>query len=254
MSIAGRGIVGCAAVGFIFMFMLTEVILPPKARFFALIILMSFNQQLREAEKHLAAKDKRLAPIIKSSGPCRIRPHTDHYGELVGSIVGQQLSTAAAGTIWRRVLDLFDGNMPTPPQLIKIDDQKLRDVGLSWAKVRYVKDLAQHVLDGRLDLEHISTMPNEQVIEQLTAVKGIGEWSAHMFMMFGLGRLDILPVGDLGVRKAVMNLYGLNELPDPARMVTIANKNEWHPYESVASWYLWQSLDNNPQKKSRHGA
>jgi DNA-3-methyladenine glycosylase II len=215
---------------------------------------MTFEQKLRTAERHLAVNDKKLAPIIQSSGPSRLKPHTDHYGELVGSIVGQQLSSIAAGTIWRRLLGLFDGKMPTPQQLIKIDDQKLRDVGLSWNKVRYVKDLAQHVLDGRLDLEHISTMPNEQVIEQLTAVKGLGEWSAHMFMIFGLGRLDVLPVGDLGVRKAVMGLYGLNEMPDPARMITIANQNHWHPYESVAAWYCWQSLDNNPQKKSRHGA
>lgn len=215
---------------------------------------MSFEQQLREAEKYLTARDKKLAPVIRSSGPCRLKPHKDHYGELVGSIVGQQLSAVAAGTIWRRVLALFGGKMPAPEQLIKIDDQKLRDVGLSWAKVRYVKDLAQHILDGRLDLDHISTMPNEQLIEQLTAVKGLGEWSAHMFMMFGLGRLDILPVGDLGIRKAMMKLYGLTELPDPARMITIASQNDWHPYESVASWYLWQSLDNNPQKKSRHGA
>jgi DNA-3-methyladenine glycosylase II len=144
--------------------------------------------------------------------------------------------------------------MPTPEQLIKIDDQKLRDVGLSWAKVRYVKDLATHIIDGRLDLNHISTMPNEQLIEQLTAVKGLGEWSAHMFMIFGLGRLDVLPVGDLGVRKAIMQLYGLEKMPDPATIVTIANQYSWHPYESVASWYLWQSLDNNPQKKSRHNA
>jgi DNA-3-methyladenine glycosylase II len=215
---------------------------------------MTFNERLRTAEKQLAEKDKRLAPIIKSSGPCRIKPHKDHYGELVGSIVGQQLSSIAAGTIWRRVLDLFGGKMPTPEQLIRIDDQKLRDVGLSWAKVRYVKDLARHILDGSLDLGHISTMPNEQLIEQLTAVKGLGEWSAHMFMMFGLGRLDILPTGDLGIRKAMMNIYGLKELPDPARMITIANQNNWHPYESVASWYLWQGLDNNPMKKSRHGA
>ena len=142
--------------------------------------------------------------------------------------------------------------MPTPQQLIKIDGQKLRDLGLSWAKVGYVKDLAQHVLDGRLDLQHISTMPNDQVIEQLTAVKGIGVWSAHMFMLFGLGRLDILPVGDLGVRKATANLYGLKELPTPEKIITIANKNNWHPYESVAAWYLWQSLDNNLAKPSRH--
>ena len=215
---------------------------------------MTFNEQLRAAEKYLAKNDKKLAPVIKASGPSRLKPHKDHYGELVGSIVGQQLSSAAAGTIWRRVLDLFGGKMPTPKELIKIDDQKLRDVGLSWAKVGYVKDLAQHILDGRLDLKHVSTLSNEQLIEQLTAVKGLGEWSAHMFMMFGLGRLDILPIGDLGIRKAMMNLYGLKELPDPARMVSIANKNKWHPYESVAAWYLWQSLDNNPQKKSRHTA
>ncbi len=214
---------------------------------------MSFERQLRAAQEHLAARDKKLAPIIAASGPCRIKPHSDHYGELVGSVVGQQLSTRAAAAIWQRVLDLFGGKMPTPEQLIKVQDQKLRDVGLSWAKVRYVKDLAQHILDGRLDLEHIATMPNEQVIEQLTAVKGIGEWSAQMFMLFGLGRLDILPVGDLGVRKAIQNLYGLPELPAPERIITISNKNHWHPYESVAAWYLWQSLDNSPQKQSRHG-
>lgn len=215
---------------------------------------MTFQQKLRRAEKRLSSVDKKLAPVIAATGPCRIKPHTDHYGELVGSIVGQQLSSAAAGTIWRRVLDLFGGKMPTPEELIKIEDQKLRDVGLSWNKVKYVKDLARHILDGRLDLDHIATMPNEQVIEQLTAVKGIGEWSAHMFMMFGLGRLDILPTGDLGVRKAVMLLYGLKEMPAPERIITISNKNKWHPYESVASWYLWQSLDNSPQKKSRHSA
>ena len=215
---------------------------------------MTFDAQLRQAELHLSKADKKLAPVIAASGPFRIKPHTDYYGELVGSIVGQQLSTKAAATIWQRVLTLFGGQMPTPQQLIKVDDQKLRDAGLSWAKVRYVKDLAEHVLDKRLDLEHIATIPNEQVIEQLTAVKGIGEWSAHMFMMFGLGRLDILPVGDLGIRKAAMQLYKLDKIPNPAAIITIANKNKWHPYESVASWYLWQSLDNNPQKPSRHSA
>ena len=215
---------------------------------------MTFQQKLRAAQAHLSRYDQKLAPIIARSGPCRIKPHTDHYGELVGSIVGQQLSSIAAGTIWRRVLALFGGKMPTPEELIKIDDQKLRDVGLSWNKVKYVKDLAQHILDGRLDLDHIATMPNEQIIDQLTAVKGLGEWSAHMFMMFGLGRLDILPVGDLGVRKAVMKLYGLKDMPTPEQIITISTKNHWHPYESVASWYLWQSLDNNPMKKSRHGA
>ena len=213
---------------------------------------MAFQQKLRQAENYLAENDKKLAPIIKASGPCRLKPHTDHYGELVSSIVGQQLSTKAAATIWKRILDLFGGKMPTPEQLIKVDDQKLRDAGLSWAKVKYVKDLAQHILDNRIDLEHVSTMPNDQLIEQLTAVKGLGEWSAHMFMMFGLGRLDILPTGDLGIRKAVRLIYGLKAMPTPEQIITISNKNKWHPYESVASWYLWQSLDKNPQKESRH--
>lgn len=213
---------------------------------------MRFEQKLRDAEKYIAKNDKKLAPVIKSSGPCRINPHSDHYGELVGSIVGQQLSSKAAATIWRRILDLFGGKMPTPEQLLKIDGQKLRDAGVSWPKVGYMKDLAQHIIDGRLDLGHVSTMPNEQLIEQLTAVKGIGEWSAHMFMMFGLGRLDILPVGDLGIRKAIMQLYGLKEMPSAEQIITVSNKNHWHPYESVASWYLWQSLDNNPQKQIRH--
>jgi DNA-3-methyladenine glycosylase II len=213
---------------------------------------MTYQQQLQTAARHLANNDNLLGPIISASGSCRIKPHKDHYGELVSSIVGQQLSTKAAAKIWQRVLDLFGGKMPTPQQLVKVDDQKLRDAGLSWAKVDYVKDLAAHVIDKRLDLEHISTMPNDQLIMRLTAVKGIGEWSAHMFMMFGLGRLDILPTGDLGIKKAIMNLYGLDKLPDPATIITIANKNKWHPYESVASWYLWQSLDNNPQKPSRH--
>ena len=215
---------------------------------------MKFEKKLKVASEHLAANDKKLAPVIAASGPCRIAPHGDHYGELVSSIVGQQLSTKAAYAIWQRVLALFGDKMPTPEQLIKIDGQKLRDVGLSWAKVSYVKDIAEHILDGRLDMEHIASMPNDQLIEQLTAVKGIGEWSAHMYMMFGLGRLDILPVGDLGIRKAAQNLYGLKELPTPEQLITIAGQNNWHPYESVASWYLWQSLDNNPQKQTRHSA
>lgn len=213
---------------------------------------MTYTEKLRQAEQHLAKNDKRLAEVIKSSGPCRIKPHSDHYGELVGSIVGQQLSAKAGAVIWGRVLELFGGKMPTPEQLLKTSDDKIRACGVSRPKIAYMKDLAQHILDGRLDLKHISTMPNEQLIEQLTAVKGIGEWSAHMFMLFGLGRLDILPTGDLGVRKAIQKLYKLSNLPDPAQIVTIAAHHGWHPYESVASWYLWQSLDNSPSKQTRH--
>lgn len=213
---------------------------------------MDFEKNLRRAAKHLATHDAELARVSSGGGSCRIVPHTDHYGELVGSIVGQQLSSVVAVIIWRRLLALFEGAMPTAHQLIKVDGQKLRDVGLCWAKVSYLKDLAQHVLDCRLDLNSIATLPNEQVIERLCAVKGIGEWSAHMFLIFGLGRLDILPVDDLGVRKATKIIYGLDDLPAPSQMVTIAQQNKWHPYESVAAWYLCQSLDTDPLKISRH--
>lgn len=214
---------------------------------------MRLEQKITAAERHLAAKDKVLKELIDRHAPCSLKPHTDYYGELVSSIVGQQLSTKAAAAIWQRVLNLFGGRMPTPEQLVMIDDEVLRTCGLSRPKVGYVKDLAQHILDKRLDLEHISAMPNEQLIERLTAVKGIGQWSAHMFMIFGLGRLDILPTGDLGIRKALMKNYGLKTLPDPAECIVIANDNGWHPYESIASWHLWKSLDaGSAEAVTRH--
>jgi DNA-3-methyladenine glycosylase II len=207
---------------------------------------MTFAQSLEHAQKHLAKNDPKLALIIEAYGPCRLKPHTDYYAELVSGIVGQQLSVKAARTIWKRVLDLFGGKMPTPEELALMDTEKLRACGMSYPKVSYTKDLANRIINKQLDLAHISTMPNDQLIEQLTAVKGIGEWSAHMFMIFSLGRLDVLPIGDLGVRKALMKAYDLDELPKPETCVTIANENNWHPYESVAALYLWESLDNAP--------
>lgn len=205
---------------------------------------MTFANQLRVAEIWLTEHDERLSPLIRRYGRCRLAPHQEYYAELVSSIVGQQLSVKAADTIWHRVLQIFDNKMPTPRQLLAVDTEKLRAAGLSYAKVAYVKDLAEHILDGRLDMVHVATLPNDELIEQLTAVKGIGEWSAHMFMIFSLGRLDILPVGDLGVRKAAMKIYGLPELPGRDSLEELATENQWHPYESVAAWYLWQSLDN----------
>jgi DNA-3-methyladenine glycosylase II len=212
---------------------------------------MTFGQRLRQAERYLAKQDERMAALIKLYGPCRLQPHKDYYGELVSGIVGQQLSAKAGAVIWRRVLELFGGKMPIPEQLIEIDVGKIRAAGVSRPKIGYMKDLAQHILDGRLDLEHIATMPNDQLIEQLTAVKGIGQWSAQMFMIFGLGRLDVLPVGDLGIRKAVQQVYGSKQLPTGEQIITVANRHKWHPYESVASWYLWKSL-STPAGSNRH--
>jgi DNA-3-methyladenine glycosylase II len=168
----------------------------------------------------------------------------DAYGALLRSIVGQQLSTKAASTIYGRMLDLFGGHAPTPKQLLAVDPDKIRTAGLSRPKISYLRDLAVHVEKGELELEHLDELPDEEVIEQLTAVKGIGEWSAHMFLMFHLGRPDVLPVGDQGIRRAVQVQYGLRKIPDPKRLEKIARP--WRPYRTLACLYLWSSLDNKP--------
>jgi len=204
----------------------------------------TFSQQLTAATDHLSQHDTTLARVIKAHGPCTIAPHTNYYEELVGSIISQQLSVKAAATIWKRFMALYGDKTPTPEQILETDIEAIRQVGASYAKARYIKDLALHILDGELDLAHIATLNNDTVIQQLTAVKGIGEWSTHMFMIFSLGRLDILPWGDLGVRKSMQQLYGLPTLPDKATMIGVADKNGWAPYQSVAAWYLWKNLDN----------
>ena len=173
----------------------------------------------------------------------RERPH-DAYGALLRSIVGQQLSTKAARTIYGRMLELFDGHAPTPKQLLAVDPEKVRAAGLSRPKISYLRDLAEHVERGELELDRLNELSEEEVMEQLTAVKGIGEWSAHMFLMFHLGRPDILPVGDQGIRNAIRAQYGLRKVPDAKRMEKIARP--WRPYRTLACLYLWSSLDNQP--------
>jgi len=165
----------------------------------------------------------------------------------VGSIISQQLSVKAADTIERRFCELFGSpEMPTPEQILTKDIDELRSVGLSRGKAVYVRDLAEHVLDGSVKLDQFSDKSNEEIIKELTAVTGIGVWTAHMFLMFCMGRLDILAVGDLGIRNGIMKLYGLGHAPTPEEIETIAKKNHWHPYESIACWYVWHSLDNKP--------
>jgi DNA-3-methyladenine glycosylase II len=197
----------------------------------------------------LSAADPVMARLIEEHGGVvrrelkRERPH-DAYGALLRSIVGQQLSTKAARTIYGRMLELFDGHAPTPKQLLAADPEKIRAAGLSRPKIGYLRDLAQHVEDGELELERLDELPDEEVIEQLTAVKGIGEWSAHMFLMFHLGRPDVLPVGDQGIRNAIKTQYRLRKMPDAKRMEKIAGP--WRPHRTLACLYLWSSLDNTP--------
>lgn len=198
------------------------------------------------AAKALAEHDPHLAPVIARAGLCRIEPHSDYYRALVDSVIGQQLSVKAAATIKDRFRQLFGETFPEPAAILDKSIEQLRSAGLSNAKARYVQDLAQHIVDGKLRFDDIDTMSNDAIIAMLTDVKGVGEWTAHMFLMFCMGRPDILAVGDLGVRSAIRNLYELDHLPSPQEVTDIARANHWHPYESVACWYLWYSLDNKP--------
>ena len=168
----------------------------------------------------------------------------DAYGALLRSIVGQQLSTKAASTIYGRMLELFGGHAPTPKQLLKADPEKIRAAGLSRPKIAYLRDLAQHVEEGTLELERLPDLPDEEVAAQLTAIKGLGQWTADMFLMFHLGRPDVLPVGDQGIRRAVKVEYRLRKFPDPKRLEKLARP--WRPYRTLACLYLWSSLDNTP--------
>lgn len=202
------------------------------------------------ALEHLRGADPKLARLIDDFGSPdevlsrRGRRPGDAYGALVRSIVGQQLSTKAARSIFERLCKLFGDRTPTPRELLDADPELLRSAGLSRAKVAYLRDLAEHVEDGELDLDQLAELPDDQVAEQLLAIKGLGPWTVDMFLIFHLGRPDILPVGDLGVRRAVQLTYGLDELPKPAELERIAEP--WRPWRSLASLYLWRSLDNTP--------
>ncbi len=202
---------------------------------------------VRAAQMHLSAHDEVLAPIIQALGLCTITPHQNYYQELVGSIVSQQLSVKAAATIFGRFVGLFGGTFPEPPAILEKSIEELRGVGLSGQKATYIRDLAQHVIDGRVHFDHLDSLSNDEIITELTAVKGIGEWTVHMFLMFCMGRSDVLPSGDLGIRNGIQKLYGLAVLPSAAEIQAIAEEHNWHPYESIACWYIWQSLDNAPK-------
>jgi DNA-3-methyladenine glycosylase II len=191
-----------------------------------------------------------LAGLIASVGPLPDardgRPQRDeHYGALVRAIVGQQLSVLAARAIYGRLLARFSDRPPTPSEILADDPEELRAAaGLSRAKVTFLRSLAEHVVSGELELERLDELDDERVIEELTAVKGIGEWSAQMFLMFHLERADVLPVGDLGIRRAIERAYGLAELPAPAQMEQLAAP--WRPHRTLACRYLWRSLANDP--------
>ena len=198
------------------------------------------------ARRSLMRRDPVMRELIRRHGPCGLadNQHTDPYKALVHSIMSQQLSTKAAATIARRFDMLFGGRFPSPQQVLAMPEEKLRSVGLSGMKVSFVRDLARRVEDGSLRLDALDAMTDEEVVEALTTVKGIGRWTAEMFLMFRLHRPDVLPVGDLGIVNAIKRQYRLRKTPTPQRMMQLGES--WRPYRSIACWYLWASLDNKP--------
>ena len=202
------------------------------------------------AREELAASDPVMAALIAETGEMSLerrrrgRPAGDAYGTLLRTVIGQQLSAKAAFTIHGRVLELYGGEHPSPEQLLATPEEDLRACGLSGRKVEYMRSLAEHVQDGSLELERMDELSDEEAIEEIVAVRGFGEWSAQMFLMFFLERPDVLPTGDLGIRKAVQLRYQLDDLPDPEELTKIAEA--WRPHRSLACIYLWESLSNTP--------
>jgi DNA-3-methyladenine glycosylase II len=207
----------------------------------------------KKARDALAAADPAMAALIERVGKIdlatRLRRRSeerpaDPYGALLRAIVGQQLSTKAARTIYLRVCDLFGGAAPSPEQLLEASKEDLRACGLSGRKVEYVRDLAAHVLSGELELDRLGELSDEEAIEEIVAVRGLGQWTAEMFLLFHLERPDVLSGGDLGIRKAIQSEYELEQMPTPLQVLEIGEA--WRPHRSLASLYLWESLASVP--------
>lgn len=193
-----------------------------------------------EALDHLREVDPRWVPIIEQIGPCRLKPKRDPFGTLVRAIIGQQISTIAAQTIDTR-LRLLAGDPHHPERLVEQGLDAIRSCGLSGVKAQYVLNLAEAVRNGQLPVNRLGRLKDDEIKARLTSIKGIGPWTAEMFLIFSLNRPDVLSAGDLGIRAALRNFHGLGELPKPSECERLTEA--WRPYRSVAMWYLWRTID-----------
>src|SRR5919197_154504 len=196
-----------------------------------------------EAERELARRDAVMHRLVRAAGPCTLgsRRQRDHFGALVQAIVFQQLAGKAADAIHRRFVGLFDGKRIDPEGVLAAGHARLRTVGLSEAKTLSILDLSAKVSDGTVPLRRISRYGDDEIVERLSSVRGIGRWTAEMFLMFQLGRIDVWPVDDYGVRKGYANIYGLEEMPKPKQLQELGEI--FKPYRSVAAWYCWRAVD-----------
>jgi DNA-3-methyladenine glycosylase II len=191
-----------------------------------------------EAINHLSSVDPKLAAVIERAGPCTLKPGGDCFIALCRAIIAQQISGVVAKAITKRFKKLFPRSRPTPKYLVTLTDEQLRSAGLSRQKMSYLRDLAVHFADGKIPTRRFSKMTDEEIIQSLIPIKGIGRWTAEMFLIFVLNRTDLLPVDDLGVRKGFQKVYGLRTEPKAAKMIQIAEK--WRPWRTIGSWYMWR--------------
>lgn len=198
--------------------------------------------EIENGISHIYMRDSYLARIIDASERCNLKPKRGYYKAILRAIIGQQLSNIVAAKINERFMAYYN-NEPVPEKIIGTDKDTLRSLGLSWAKINYVKDFSEKLINEEISLKGLNSLTDDQIVEMLTRVKGIGEWTVHMLLVFTLCRPNVLPLGDFALKKAAKNLYGLRKMPDEKRLAKLSKQFGWEPYNSIASWYLWKSLE-----------
>ena len=199
-------------------------------------------KEIQKGIAHLSRNDKCLSTLIKKIGKCNLQVRNNYFLALLESIICQQLSSKAADAIYKKFLIFFDNN-PLPEKILNTDHSEIRKQGLSNSKVKYIKDLSEKIIKKEINFKNIISKSDEEIISELTKVKGIGIWTVHMFLIFTLGRLNVLPTGDLGLKRAIKLNYKLKKIPNENKFIKISRQNKWTPYSSIACWYLWKSLE-----------